>query len=227
MSSGRARIAEGVVSMCLRRATSRAKSDVANKLVSMLLHELSAKVLGGGPSVSDPAYAERVTRQFGEVCPFCDRPLKGLRVAVEHLDGMNRFRLGLHIPGNVLVACHACNSEKRRDDQMERLRLAETGWASFLSHDGKRCGAACKSCLYWRARWPDDDERVSRMASARKAIEAFRAMEEHAAQLERSERIRKTSLADAQKLYRDGQSFATERIEECAEKIVGMSARSA
>ena len=54
---------------------------------------------------------------------------------------MNRYRAGLHCPGNVLVACKMCNSEKRRDDSLRVLSLATSGWESFLSHDGTRCAA--------------------------------------------------------------------------------------
>jgi hypothetical protein len=61
---------------------------------------------------------------------------------------MNRFRVGLHVPGNVAVACRRCNSEKRRDDQKVALILATTGWESFLAHDGTRCAAVCKTCSY-------------------------------------------------------------------------------
>ena len=45
----------------LRKATSRAKSDVANKLISMLLHEISRRVVGAvGLSVTDAIYAATV-----------------------------------------------------------------------------------------------------------------------------------------------------------------------
>jgi len=45
----------------LRRATSRAKSDVANKLASMFLHEVSRKsCLSIGLNVSDSRYIEAV-----------------------------------------------------------------------------------------------------------------------------------------------------------------------
>jgi hypothetical protein len=210
----------GLVASCLQRATSRAKSDVANKLVSMLLHELSAKVIGeSGRSVSSPAYARLVAEHFGDACPFCGQGLAGRRVAVEHLDGMNRFRVGLHVPGNVLVACHTCNTEKRRDDQLERLHLADSGWGSFLSHDGTRCIATCKSCSYWRRVWPDAAH-AQRLVASRAAIEKFRRIEDHAELLTRAERIREECAVDIQRLYRDGQRFASDRISDDVKVII-------
>jgi predicted restriction endonuclease len=101
----------------LRKATSRAKSDVANKLVGMFLHELSRKVSSEiGMRVSDPSYHRAVVETFGHQCAYCERTLETDRAAVEHLDGMNRFRVGLHIVGNVLVSCKRCNNQKRNDD---------------------------------------------------------------------------------------------------------------
>jgi len=90
----------------LANATSRAKSDVANKLVSMFLHELSRRLsaeVGGG--VTDPEYTRAVAETFGTGCAYCDRPLEPDRASVEHLDGMNRHRVGLHVAGNVVVSC--------------------------------------------------------------------------------------------------------------------------
>ena len=144
----------------LQRATSRAKSDVANKLVSMFLHELSRKISNALQlSVTDAAYGQAVTAAFGSACCYCGRELEMVRAAVEHLDGMNRFRLGLHIPGNVIVACKSCNCEKRRDDQLVELVLAESGWESFLSHQSVRCTSNCKNCSYWHRVWPDAVQR--------------------------------------------------------------------
>ena len=117
----------------LGRATARAKSDVANKMVSMFLHEISRRITSNeGLRVTDQAYVNAVTETFGANCTYCQGPLELNRSAVEHLDGMNRFRAGLHIPGNVTVACVTCNREKRRDDQLKTLRLAESGWESFV-----------------------------------------------------------------------------------------------
>ena len=74
----------------LRRATGRAKSDVANKLVSMLLHEISRRAcVAGGMSVSEPAYSQAVISGFGHLCVYCSHTLEHDRSAVEHLDGMN------------------------------------------------------------------------------------------------------------------------------------------
>ena len=83
----------------LRTATSRAKSDVANKLVSMFLHDLSRKICASLKlSITDAQYAEAVEAAFGSDCCYCQQPLEKDRASVEHLEGMNRFRLGLHVP---------------------------------------------------------------------------------------------------------------------------------
>lgn len=159
----------------LRSATRRAKSDVANKLISMFLHELSRKVCRTwGSRVDSEEYGELVRMRFGNCCPYCLRDLTDIPSVIEHLDGMNRYRLGLHIPGNVLVACKKCNSEKRRDDARKTLILADSGWGSFLSHDGIHCTQPCATCLYWASVWPDGPERRRVLAANFEKIRAFR-----------------------------------------------------
>jgi hypothetical protein len=159
----------------LRSATRRAKSDVANKLISMFLHELSRKICREwGLRVDGEEYGELVRLRFGNCCPYCLRSLIDTVLAVEHLDGMNRYRAGLHIPGNVLVSCKKCNSEKRRDDSRKDLVLAESGWASFLSHDGSRCVMPCATCYYWSTVWEDQAERKARLTENIDRIRAFR-----------------------------------------------------
>ena len=89
----------------LRSATRRAKSDVANKLVSMFLHELSRKIGEDWPiRVESEKYEELVRKWFSNRCPYCSRDLADAVPVIEHLDGMNRYRAGLHTPGNVLIA---------------------------------------------------------------------------------------------------------------------------
>ena len=196
---------------CLRAATSRAKSDVANKLVSMFLHDLSRKVCASLElSVTDPLYADAVQAAFGDNCCYCSQPLEKDRISVEHLEGMNRFRLGLHIPGNVIVACRRCNGEKRRDDQLDRLTLAECGWESFLSHDSTRCSAACKTCRYWGMVWPDPTERAENLKEARQRILAFRSQYPEPLLWGRSARAFLRQTVDS--LYRSCQEFATGQI---------------
>ena len=76
----------------LRRATGRAKSDVANKLVSMFLHDVSRRLCAKLTlNVNDPCYTQAVEAAFGAACCYCGNPLEIDRAAVEHLDGMNRF----------------------------------------------------------------------------------------------------------------------------------------
>lgn len=203
-------------SECLRKATGRAKSDVANKLVSMFLHDLSRKIVATTRlAVTDVKYANDVEAAFGDRCCYCSRHLEADRVAIEHLEGMNRFRLGLHIPGNVLLACKRCNAEKRRDDQLGHLALAASGWESFLSHDSSRCGSACKSCEYWRQIWPNANARGQQMTDARDRIVAFRSRY--------SESLRWTGGASGSlrpvvdSLYRNCQKFATDEIKKTVE----------
>jgi len=158
----------------LKKATGRAKSDVANKLVSMFLHEVSRRACAaGGMTVSDLRYRDDVLKSFGHSCLYCGRDLEHDRASVEHLDGMNRFRAGLHVPGNVAMSCRRCNNEKRRDDQKAKLSLAKSGWESFLSHDGSRCEAECKTCSYWASLWPDDTLRIQMLVQAAERIRQF------------------------------------------------------
>ena len=205
----------------LKRATSRAKSDVANKLVSMLLHEISKAVCTKvGLSVTDPAYGRAVAECFGNSCPYCRRELLANRVAVEHLEGMNRFRVGLHIPGNVLVSCGECNKEKRRDDQQKSLLLADTGWAQFLCHDGSRCPATCRTCSYWRKLFPADGLRMNLLQEARTRIKTFVGRPEFAALMDFAAACRTQIRSEVEKLYREGQDFAHARIEETKDRML-------
>ncbi|MGP8252193.1 MAG: HNH endonuclease [Terracidiphilus sp.] len=141
----------------------------------MFLHELSRSISSAWEvRVDGEEYETLVREYFGNKCPYCGRDLTFSEAVIEHLDGMNRLRGGLHVPGNVLVACARCNSEKRRDDSLRALGLAESGWESFLSHDGQRCGASCRTCAYWSDRWPDPQQRSSVLAENRERIRMFR-----------------------------------------------------
>ncbi len=202
----------------LRSATRRAKSDVANKLVSMFLHELSRKVSNEWPlKVDGEEYEEAVREVFQNRCPYCQSNLSEADWVIEHLDGMNRYRAGLHVPGNVLVACKRCNSEKRRDDSQRALSLAVTGWESFLSHDGTRCEPPCRTCLYWKRIWPDDDERRRNMAENLQRIRMFCArFKEFQALIPSLVGAMPQSLA---KLYSDCQQFAESEIKALLQKL--------
>jgi hypothetical protein len=195
----------------LRGATRRAKSDVANKLISMFLHELSRKVCRDwGISVSGEQYEALVRLRFGNRCPYCLADLMGTPAIIEHLDGMNRYRVGLHIPGNVLVACRRCNSEKRRDDSLKVLSLADSGWASFLSHCGSKCVADCATCRYWKTVWVDDEERKYFLAENLRRIQDFR--REFSKFEEIVSPLMKTLPEVLTKLYSDCQAFAENEI---------------
>lgn len=201
----------------LRKATGRAKSDVANKLVSMFLHEVSRKVTAKiGLNVADPKYVHAVEAEFGGHCCYCGRSLESDRAAVEHPDGLNRFRAGLHIPGNVIISCKKCNNEKRRDDQLPELTLAKTGWESFLSHDASKCGEHCKTCAYWKTIWPGEI-RAENLKAARRKIGEFRAHYREAIEL--NHKAHNSLRKELDKIYRECQSFATDRIRMAVEAV--------
>ncbi len=207
----------------LRSATRRAKSDVANKLVSMFLHELSRKISETWPiKVDGREYEELVRTAFNNRCPYCSRNLVEAAPVIEHLDGMNRYRAGLHVPGNVLVACRMCNSEKRRDDSLKVLSLANTGWESFLCHDGTRCSPSCLTCLYWKRVWEEDTERQQRLTDSLERIRGFR----HAfSQFEQILPFLAEKLpALLMKLYSDCQDFADAEIKSLLVRFEQISA---
>lgn len=202
----------------LRSATRRAKSDVANKLVSMFLHELSRRASQDWTvRIESEEYGSLVREYFGNRCPYCSCELIEGSTIIEHLDGMNRYRVGLHIPGNVLVACRKCNSEKRRDDSLQTLVLANSGWASFLSHDGFRCSQSCATCKYWKGLWPDDRERLQQLEQNRTRIQSFRDQFPQATLL-------RVEISEAlpvllSKLYVDCQGFAEREIASLLERF--------
>lgn len=177
----------------------------------MFLHELSRRIsrtwrirIGG------EEYAILIRQRFNNQCPYCRRPLAYSESVIEHLDGMNRYRGGLHVPGNVLVACKKCNGEKRRDDSVKTLSLAESGWASFLSHDGTRCAPSCGTCQYWKSVWGDEVERKTRLGENSERIRSFRsAFSEFELILPVLREILPEVLT---KLYSDCQSFAETEI---------------
>ena len=207
----------------LRSATRRAKSDVANKLVSMFLHELSRNISQSWPmKVDDEAYGKLVRERFNNECPYCSCPLASTVCVIEHLDGMNRCRAGLHVAGNVLVACRRCNNEKRRDDSLPTLLLADSGWESFLSHDGTRCAASCLTCRYWKTVWPDESERRSRLSGNLQRICSFRGSFAEFEQILPT--VKKTLPTLLTKLYSDCQAFAEREIKILIEGLGSMSA---
>jgi hypothetical protein len=123
---------------------------------------------------------------------------------------MNRYRAGLHVPGNVLVACRKCNGEKRRDDQRKTLSLATSGWASFLSHDGERCALTCKTCLYWKSVWPNEAERKRLLRENLERIQGFR--DQFAEFRAVQPALMQTLPVVLTKLYSDCQIFAESEI---------------
>lgn len=202
----------------LRSATRRAKSDVANKLVSMFLHELSRRVSHGWRvRVDSEGYGRSVRERFANRCPYCSCDLASTVAVIEHLDGMNRYRAGLHVPGNVLVACRRCNGEKRRDDSRRVLPSGLLGWEAFLSHDGGSCGAACLTCKYWQSVWPDQAERTVRLAENLERVRSFR---RSFPELDQTIRNLADTLPDLlTRLYSDCQAFAEAEIAALLERV--------
>lgn len=167
--------------------------------------------------VDDEQYGELVRERFDNKCPYCLCNLNETICIIEHLDGMNRCRAGLHLPGNVLVACKRCNNEKRRDDSLKTLLLANSGWGSFLSHDGMRCMPSCQTCAYWRDIWTNETERQVKLRGNLDRIRLFRAQ---FPQLESTLTSVKESLpALLAKLYSDCQAFAETEINSLLEKF--------
>src|SRR5271157_3896166 len=202
----------------IRSATRRAKSDVANKLISMFLHELSRKLSQNWRvRVDSEEYGKLVRQCFNNQCPYCLRSLTDTESVIEHLDGMNRYRAGLHVPGNVLVACRKCNSEKRRDDSLRILSLAGSGWESFLSHDGTRCAATCLTCRYWKGVWEDETERRLRLSENLQRVRSFRSAFPEFEQVLLS--IMEALPGLLTKLYSDCQTFAETEIKSLLEKF--------
>jgi hypothetical protein len=195
----------------LRSATRRAKSDVANKLVSMFLHELSRRISAKWSIKVDSEEYEALARNtFNNRCPYCSRDLANVAYVVEHLDGLNRYRAGLHVPGNVLVACRNCNSEKRRDDSPKILSLANTGWESFMCHDGSRCSEDCLTCVYWARVWEDGAERRHKLAANLERIQRFRRDFPEFQKI--LPLVSQTLPSVLTKLYADCQAFAENQI---------------
>ena len=202
----------------LRSATRRAKSDVANKLVSMFLHELSRRISRTWRMAADSEDYEKIVRElFENRCPYCSCDLANMVTVIEHLDGMNRLRVGLHVPGNVLVACRRCNNEKRRDDSLLVLSLAKSGWESFLSHDGSRCAPTCRTCLYWKEIWADEAERKLRLSENLQRLRLFRSSFSEFEQILPS--LIDTMPALLTKLYADCQAFAEREMESLLDRF--------
>ena len=182
----------------------------------MFLHELSRRISLKWPiKVDGEEYGEFVRRLFNNRCPYCSCDLAETVSVIEHLDGMNRYRAGLHVPGNVLVACRRCNSEKRRDDSLRVLSLAMSGWESFLSHEGTRCALPCPTCQYWRSIWADEAERRARLAENLERVRSFRRAFSEFEQVLPS--LQETLPGLLTKLYSDCQIFAEAEIKSVLE----------
>jgi hypothetical protein len=190
----------------------------------MCLHELSRRISQNWPvKVDSEEYGDLIRKQFGNLCPYCSCDLMIAESVIEHLDGMNRFRAGLHVPGNVLVACKKCNGEKRRDDSLRILLLAGSGWESFLSHDGTRCAAPCRTCQYWESVWKDETERKLRLSANLQRLRSFRSGFSEFEQFLPSHL--ETQPALLTKLYSDCQAFAETEIKSLLERFDPISDR--
>ena len=184
----------------------------------MFLHELSRKISQNWHlRVDSEGYENQVREWFANQCPYCLCSLTDTQSVIEHLDGMNRYRAGLHVAGNVLVACRRCTGEKRRDDSLRILRLADSGWASFLSHDGVRCAPSCPGCQYWKGVWADEEERQLQLKDNLQRILSFRSTFSEFARILPT--IRETLPNLLTKLYSDCQTFAEMEIKSLLERF--------
>ncbi len=184
----------------------------------MFLHDLSRTISQNWAIRVDGEEYERLVRErFSNRCPYCSVDLMGTESVIEHLDGMNHYRAGLHVPGNVLVACKRCNNEKRRDDSLRVLTLAESGWESFLSHDSTRCAAPCRTCQYWEGIWKDATERKLQLNQNLQKVRSFRrAFPEFQQVLPSLMEAMPGLLA---KLYSDCQTFAETEIRSLLDRL--------
>lgn len=188
----------------------------------MFLHELSRRISRDWPiKVDGKEYGETVRTWFNNQCPYCSCSLTEAVPVVEHLDGMNRYRAGLHAPGNVLVACRKCNCEKRRDDSLKVLLIATSGWESFLCHDGDRCALSCLTCQYWQTIWENETERKLRLSQNLQRIRSFRKSFSDFERVLPS--LRETMPMLLTKLYSDCQNFAETEIKSLLEKFEQLS----
>lgn len=184
----------------------------------MFLHELSRRISQNWPvRVDGEEYEKLVRERFNNQCPYCSCDLTKTESVIEHLDAMNRCRAGLHVPGNVLVACRRCNSEKRRDDSLKILSLAKSGWESFLSHDGTRCAVPCRTCQYWESIWRDETDRRLRLSENLRRVRSFRTAFSEFQQALPS--LMESQPALLTKLYSDCQAFAETEIKVLLEKF--------
>jgi|SRR5580658_253580 hypothetical protein len=184
----------------------------------MCLHEMSRRISQNwAVKIDGEEYEKLVRERFNNQCPYCSCVLTISESVIEHLDGMNRYRAGLHVPGNVLVACRRCNGEKRRDDSLKILSLAGSGWESFLSHDGTRCAASCLTCRYWGSIWRDETERKLRLSENLQRVRSFRSAFPEFQQVLPS--LMETQPALLTKLYTDCQSFAETEIKTLLERF--------
>lgn len=179
---GRAQAQRGKVSISaldpfaqLRRRNQRQKSDVAQKMVAMCLHNLSSKLVKEWPNlrVETLGYSQSVREAFGEACAFCDSML-ATDTHVEHLVAMNRARCGLHIAGNVVLSCKRCNNAKRRDDQAITRTTGTSGWDNFLGHNGSCGPRPCSTCAYWETRVASPTARRDYLSTRSAKILTFR-----------------------------------------------------
>jgi hypothetical protein len=184
----------------------------------MFLHELSRRISQNWPvKVDSEEYEGLVSERFNNRCPYCSRDLTITEPVVEHLDGLSRYRAGLHVPGNVLMACRTCNGEKRRDDSLRILALAGSGWESFLSHDGTRCPVSCRTCRYWEDIWKDETERRLQLSENLQRVRSFRGAFPEFQQILPS--LKETLPALLTKLYADCQTFAETEIKSLLERF--------
>ena len=106
----------------------------------------------------------------------------------------------------------------KQDDQLHELKLAKSGWESFLAHDSSKCVVECKTCAYWRLVWSDEIQRVPNLKETRRRIMEFRA--EYADAIQLSRRAKPELHRELEKIYRECQTFATTRIKGSVDQVI-------
>ena len=81
---------------------------------------------------------------------------------------------------------------------------------SMFSHDGSRCEEGCRTCAYWRLKWPDGDLRREQLVAARARVTEFQ--QPYQEFVRWSAMVRGTLREKIEVLYRDCQRFATDEI---------------
>jgi hypothetical protein len=105
---------------------------------------------GTGPYVGYLAARPNMTKMIGEYCSFCELPLKGFLLAIEHRAPKELYPTYMIRWSNFLLACRDCNSIKGKKPS----RATAKGWSGKASPTETELVAAILARYYW----PDQDD---------------------------------------------------------------------